>query len=604
MSKYAKAMVLSALGLFAVLFCAGCGGKAEKENKITVSLYDIKLLGEYTDYVESQVPDADIEWMVGKNSLDFYMYLQEKDDLPDIMTSRRFSLLDAHQLQDSLLDLNETELAASYHSIYLDKYRNEDDSVNWLPAPGIFDNLVANKALFEEYDVPLPTDYDSFISACLAFEEKGIRGFVSDYAYDYTCMEILQGLSIEALSSLEGRTWRHDYENKITDRLDDVIWTNAFERVQELAEAGIVRPEDADLDYYMVNEAFVDGKVAMIRGTGAIAAEAIERNGLDVVALPYFGSTEEETWALTYPVFQTAVKKDGNEEGSHRELALDVLDAMYTEDAQNILNETIGAQISYNKDISLALPQEMALMEPLVKQNHIYIRIASNEFFKASMDVFPKMLTGEYDASQAYDAFNEALSQPDTLRGEKAAVLEKSYSYSWDDKKGNEAASSIANTIRGAKDADVLVMPFYSVNCGLYSGEQTLAELGFPVQVHAVFAGEVTGAELEAVLANMVESTPSAYRLPLVSGVTMHVKQTKEGLKLESITWKGKEIAGDEKLTLLYSNKAGAEGQDLEPLGGSERMTKLEGESLQGIWNSYIQDGHAPAEPEEYIVLE
>ena len=80
-------------------------------------------------------------------------------------------------------------------------------------------------------DVPLPTDYDSFISACLAFEEKGIRGFVSDYAYDYTCMEILQGLSIEALSSLEGRTWRHDYENKITDRLDDVIWTNAFEPV-------------------------------------------------------------------------------------------------------------------------------------------------------------------------------------------------------------------------------------------------------------------------------------------------------------------------------------------------------------------------------------
>lgn len=603
MKKSMKAAALSALGLFTILCCSGCGGETAEDNKITVSLYDINLLGDYTEYIESQVPDADIQWSVGKNSLAFYLYLQEKDGLPDIMTSRRFSLLDAYELQDSLLDLNETELAASYHSVYLDKYRNEDGSVTWLPAPGIFDNLVANKALFEEYDVPLPTDYDSFVSACLAFEKKGIRGIVSDYAYDYTCMEILQGLSIEELSSLEGRTWRRDYENKITDNLDDVVWTQAFERVQELVDAGIIKSEDTGLDYYMVNKAFANGEVAMIRGTGAIAAEAVERNNMNIVALPYFGSSEEETWALTYPVFQTAVKKEGNEDGSRRELALKVLDAMYSEDAQMILNRKIGAQISYNKDISLPLPQEMALMEPLIRQNHIYIRIASNEFFSASMDVFPKMMTGEYNASQAYTAFNDLLSQPEAQKGDTAAVLDKSYSFKWDEKKGNEAGSSIAHTVCEAKAADVLVMPFYSVNCGVYSGEVTLAELGFPAQVHAVFTGEITGEELKDILKQMVEDTPSAHQLPLVSGVTIHVKQTDEGYTLEKVTANGKEIAGDERFTLLYSNKAGVEGKDLGPVEGS-RLTRLEGETLQGIWNTYIQDGHQPSEPEEYVVLE
>lgn len=605
MKNIKKKLILSGAALLAVLGLAGCTGqKSDDKNKVTVSLYDIKLLGQYTDYVESQVPDADIEWSVGKNSVDFYLYLQENSDLPDIMTSRRFSLLDADALSGSLLNLDETELASSYHSIYLDKYRNEDGSVNWLPAPGIFDNLIANKALFEEYDMPLPTDYDSFISACLAFEEKGIRGFVSDYAYDYTCMEILQGVGIEGLSSLEGKTWRHDYENKLIKGLDDNVWPGAFERVEKLADMGIFKPEDVELDYYKVIKDFADNKVAMIRGTGAIAAECIERDGMDVAALPYLGSTEEENWALTYPVFQTAVKKEGNDEGARRELIMKVLEAMYSEDAQLILNKTIGAQISYNKDISLPLPQEMALMEPLAKQNHIYIRIASNKFFKTSLNVFPKIMTGEYDAEQAYQAFNKELGQPDAQKGETAAKLDKGYSSRWDDKKGNEAASSVANTVRKALDADVLVMPFYSVNCSIFAGEQTAAQLGYPVQSQSIVTKEVTGAELKKLLAHLVSKTSSAHQLPILSGAAIEVKKTDGGFELVSLTIQGKEVSGEDVYTLIYSNKAGVEMNEcLKPIGGTEACTVLEDKNLQGVWTAYLQEGNALEEPEKYITV-
>ncbi len=45
---------------------------------------------------------------------------------------------------------------------------------------------------FEEYGIPLPTDYASLAAACKAFDEAGIRGFTADYLYDYTCMETLQ----------------------------------------------------------------------------------------------------------------------------------------------------------------------------------------------------------------------------------------------------------------------------------------------------------------------------------------------------------------------------------------------------------------------------
>ena len=38
-----------------------------------------------------------------------------------------------------------------------------------------------------------------------AFEELGIQGFASDFGSDYTCMEVLQGLSISQLVSMGGR---------------------------------------------------------------------------------------------------------------------------------------------------------------------------------------------------------------------------------------------------------------------------------------------------------------------------------------------------------------------------------------------------------------
>lgn len=598
---------LAAAGILVLLMAAfftGCGKQEAQKDRVTVSLYDFKLVGDYTAYVESMVPEADIEWNVGKNNLDFYIYLMDNNDLPDIMTSRRFSLLDAYPLREHLFDLNETDLAASFHSIYLDKYRNEDGSVNWLPAPGIFDNFIANEKLFEEYNVPLPTDYESFISACLSFEEQGIRGFVSDYENDYTSMEILQGLSAEGLSSLEGKTWRSEYENRLTNRLDDTVWPGAFERVEELLDAGIIKPEEVDWDYYDVHDAFIHDKVAMIRGTGAIAAEAIERDGMDVVCLPYLGSTSEENWALTYPVFQTAVCSDRMDREGHEELVLKVLDAMFSEEAQLILNKDIGAQISYNKDITLPLPEEMSLIEPLIRKNHIYIRVASNEFFKTSLEVFSGMMRGEYDAAQAYEAFNAALAAPPAAGEETALVLEKSYSSRWDAKKGNEAGSCIANTSRAILGSDIYIMPYYGTNCSIFSGERTMTELKYPVQNMALASGSLNGEELEAYLAYLVESAPSAYQLPVVSGVCMEIKRTEDGFVLEKITVDGKVPDKEKEFSVFNANKEGWEmNTNLEHAGGRERFTIAEDKNTMSIWTEYLQSGQKLQDPSGYIIF-
>ena len=163
--------------LFSVLFVmvtvisllSGCGRKsAEKEDAetITVYLWSTQLYEKYAPYIQKQLPDINIEFVVGNNDLDFYRFLKENGGLPDIITCCRFSLHDASPLKDSLMDLSTTNEAGAVYNTYINSFTNQDGSVNWLPVCADAHGFVVNRDLFEKYDIPLPTDYESFVSAC------------------------------------------------------------------------------------------------------------------------------------------------------------------------------------------------------------------------------------------------------------------------------------------------------------------------------------------------------------------------------------------------------------------------------------------------------
>ena len=218
MKKKKRSKLLAVLLVMATgtSLLSGCGRKiAEKEDAetITVYLWSTSLYDKYAPYIQEQLPDINVEFVVGNNDLDFYKFLDENGGLPDIITCCRFSLHDASPLNDSLMDLSTTNEAGAVYDTYLSSFMNEDGSVNWLPVCADAHGFVVNKDLFEKYEIPLPTDYESFVSACQAFDEVGIRGFTADYYYDYTCMETLQGLSASELSSVDGRKWRTTYSD-------------------------------------------------------------------------------------------------------------------------------------------------------------------------------------------------------------------------------------------------------------------------------------------------------------------------------------------------------------------------------------------------------
>ncbi|MDO4486589.1 MAG: extracellular solute-binding protein [Bacillota bacterium] len=583
----------------------GCGTKDEKEDADSISIYlwSASLYNEYAPYIQSKLPDVDIEFVVGNNDLDYYKFLKKNGQLPDIITARRFSLNDAAELQDQLMDLSYTEEASAMYHTYLSNYTNPDGTVNWLPLCGEVDGFIANKALFDKYDIPLPTDYASFVSACEAFEKVGIRGCASDFEYDYTCMEILQGLSIPELHSMDGQVWRSQYEDSSeATGLDTKIWPGIFERMEQFIEDTDVSEEDLKLSYDPVEEMFLQGKIAMTRRTGAGAVSYKEGGVVDPVMLPYFGEDGEE-WLLTYPSFHVALNKDLEKDDKRKEQALQILNVMLSEEGQNVLAKGEDV-ISYSKDVELELSPVLSNLKSCIDKNHLYIRLASNEFFSVSQDVVSKMITGECDAKQAYEAFDSQLKNPQDNTSDAVMTLNKSYSNEFYKDGGNASSSVMANTLREFYGSDVLIAPAYSFTGTVIQADYTEDMVGYMIMPNSLEAWQcdMTGAELKEYLETAVEGAEGLFTpfnrgsLPTVSGMSIEVEENNGQYILNNVLLDGKELSDTDTVRATCLETPDHIVPALEK--GKHEETRV-----KDAWIEYIKNGGSLAGPENYITL-
>ena len=432
----------------------GCGTQKnearEDAETIQVYLWNTTLYEKYAPYIQSQLPDVNIEFIVGNNDLDFYKFLNENGGLPDIITCCRFSLHDAAPLKDSLMNLATTNEAGAVYNTYLNSFKNEDGSVNWLPVCADAHGFVVNRSLFEKYGIPLPTDYDSFVSACQAFEKHGIRGFDADYFYDYTCMETLQGLSVSELSTAEGRKWRTAYSDPASTEkvgLDDTVWPTAFKNLEQFIRDTGLNAADLTLTYDDIMDRMRSGELAMFFSSSA-NVKILQDEGIDTTFLPFFGQDGQQ-WLMTTPYFQVALSRNLEQDSNRRDKAMQVLRVMLSEEAQNRIVYDGQDILSYSQNVSLRLTDYLEDVRPVVEQNHMYIRIASNDFFSVSKDVVSRMIAGEYTAEQAYQAFNAQLLADEPAADAAVLTSDKGYSNVFHADSGNASFSVMANTLRG-----------------------------------------------------------------------------------------------------------------------------------------------------------
>ena len=601
-----------------VSLLTGCSGKGaeraetrEDAETIQVYLWTTSLYDTYASYIQAQLPDVNIEFIVGNNDLDFYKFLQQNGGLPDIITCCRFSLHDAAPLKDSLMDLSTTNEAGAVYNTYLNSFKNEDGSVNWLPVCADAHGFVVNRSLFAQYDIPLPTDYASFVSACQAFEKVGIRGFTADYAYDYTCMETLQGLSAAELTTVDGRKWRTAYSdpaNTTRVGLDDTVWPGAFERMAQFIQDTNLTAEDLDRTFDNVTGMFRNGELAMYFGSSA-GVKVFQDEGIDATFLPFFSQNGEQ-WIMTTPYFQVALNRDLEQNTARREAAMRVLHVMLSEEAQNRIVAEGQDVLSYSQNVPLRLTDTMKDIRSVVEENHMYIRIASNDFFAVSQDVVSQMIAGKLTAKQAYQAFNtQLLADEEPAAAEVVLTSAKRYSNVFHKNGGTASFSVMANTLRGLYGTDVLLAAANSFTGSVLQADYTkqmAASMIMPNGLRA-YQRTMTGAELKETVRAFVEGCEGGFTpfnrgsLPVVSGIAVEVKENSGSYTLTGITRNGQPLRDDDTVTVTCL----ATAQQMAPLlAGENGAFSCLDTPVKQAWREALSGGGVVlAEPEHYMTL-
>ena len=547
----------------AALF-AGCTGQ-KKDDRISISLYawDRSMFKELTPWLEEKFPEINFTFIQSFNTMEYYKDLMARGEaMPDIITCRRFSLNDAAPLSEYLMDLSKSEVAGTFYSSYLEVNRETSGAIRWLPMCAEVDCTMANKDLFDQYNIPLPTNYSEFVAAIDAFEAVGIKGFQTDWTYDYSCLETMQGCAIPELMSLEGTRWRMEYESETEDNqvgLDDTVWPKVFEKYEQFLKDVRFQPGDEELTFSVTMEPYYQGKTAMIRNTAALADNIRVERGINSVILPYFGQTSEDNWLLTYPMCQVAVSKQVEEDEAKREAVMEVLMAMFSEEGQK--HVAAGTSVlSYNKEVNITPTDSLRYVQDCINSNHLYMRLASTEVFGISQDVGHKMMTGEYDAKAAYDAFNQQITHyadPDAV--EVMFTQKTAYSNEFTEH-GSAAASSLINTIRESLGDQIAIGYSPVASTSIYAGDYTLQQAKWVLTArNAIYQGEYTGAEVRRFmdwLVNVKEdgSNPIPHRnlMPVTSGLAYTVTEYEQGkFRLEKITVDGKPLDDDATYSML-----------------------------------------------------
>lgn len=554
MKKLLSVLLAAMMLLMALGGCSSSKDADDKRISISMYLWDRSMIKELTPWLEQKFPDIDFTFVQSFNTIEYYKDLLKRgEELPDIITCRRFSLNDAAPLANHLLDLSQSEVAGTFYSSYLEQNRETSGAIRWLPMCAEVDSIVANKDLFDQYGLALPTNYAEFVAAIDFFESKGIKGFQTDWNYDYSCLETLQGNAISDLMSLEGTMWRMAYESETEEEqvgLDDVVWPRVFEKYEQFLKDVHFKKGDEELQYAKVFNPYVEGKIAMMRNTAALADTLTSDQGIKSVILPWFGETKEDNWLLTYPMCQLSVNKNVKEDEAKYNAIMEVLMAIFSEEGQK--HVAAGTSVlSYNKEVNITSSDALEYSKEYIDSNHLYIRLASTEIFSVSKDVCIKMMTGEYDAKEAYEEFNRQITDfkdPDSK--EVLFTQETAYSNVFTDQ-NSKTTSSLVNTLAAAFDDEVVIAYSPTVSTSIFVGDYTMQQTKWVLTArNSIYRGEYTGAEIYRFmdwLVNVKEDghNPIKHRniMPVTSGISYTVTEYEKGkFKLEDVTYNGQPL--------------------------------------------------------------
>ena len=608
--RYLAVLVAGVLLATAVL--SGCGQSKKEISKnddhLTVYLWENRLMKNIVPYIQEQFPDHDIEFIVGNNDTDLYSYFEEHGELPDIITVRRFSGTDAQDLQPYLMDFASYDVVSRYYSYALQYYKNSKDEIQWLPICGIPQTIIANKTLFDQYGIKIPENYEEYAQACQQFYDNGIKPYSLDLAEDWSAHEVIQTGAIGEFMSLDGIKWRSSAESASEDiEFDDALWERIFSETNTFLRDSHFTKEDISVDINTATQMFLEGKAAMFHGYPALMQDFQEQMDAELIRIPFFSQISDEAFINMTPSLNIAFNKDLEKDQEKLDLALDVLDCMISEEGQKLIADGSGV-ISLNIDVP-SMMEDVPGLEDEISDNSVYIRYSAQKSFDASLEAVHGLLSGEMDATQAYNVFRNVMNSKDTE--EKATVnFEHKYSISLNDKNGRDAASSILTTIRKENDAQLAFAPYYYFTSSVYKGEcagSRVALMTAKSSDTSLYLAKINGKQIHELVREYLTdsnddfSVTDKYELPIASGMKIVIKDEENKFSLKDIIVNEKKLDEEKEYSILLTETTMSILKKINPECAIEQLNDT---TLSSAWVAAMANGQQPSAPEDYIGVE
>lgn len=579
------------------------------DDHLTVYLWQNTLLDELVPYLEQQLGDTDIEFVVGNNNVDLYNYLQEHGSLPDVITTRRFSSVDARDLQPYLLDFSSYDISSEFSSYALQYYRNAEGNIQWLPICGIPETTIVNKTLLDKLGLSIPESYSEFAQLCDALDAAGVKPYACELSADWACHSVLQGAAIDQFESIEGIRWRSTAESA-QDSIpfdDEALWNSVFNETATFISDTHLGPQDVTATIDDARQQFVSGEAAMFRGTPEVMDGLKSKMSDELVRLPYFSQTSNESWVYTYASLNVALSKQLESKPEKLDEAMKLIECLISEQGQKIIANGTGL-VSYNSNVPSQL-EGLEGIEDELAENQVYIRYASNNSFTASLAAVQGLASGTMDAGQAYEAFKSALD--DTRTEDAVATFDATYTLSQDASGGRDAASAILTTARQAQGTDLALAAYSYFTSPIYEGACTKTQLTMMTAQNdgtPLYTANLTGAQVKALVENYLATgggrfaITNRFQLPIASGMKLSVAEQSDGtFALSGITVDGQPIDEAASYSVLLTKGPSEALANIQPAAQAQ---KIDGTTLSKTWVGAITSGQQPAAPEDYIALE
>ena len=284
------------------------GGDADSGENVTLKLY-----ANYSDDQEKDTLDRAIEEMKKEMpNVTIEIEPASQDDgqklktyaasgnLPDIFKSDGVDI-ETFNKSGTLVQLDDYAKAAGITDDILDAYKDalymSDGHIYAVPWQSPWVNaFYANKQVFEENGVKIPENYDEFLTAVKAFNEKGVLPYALFGKEKQWCLHLYDIMvTRSAPDGIKGLD-----EN--TAKASDPAYLDAANKLIELVNAGMLSKDVFNTTYDQAKALFTSGKAAMFM-TGTWALNGLEQEMGDNLVLMYYplapaGSEEAAKWNM------------------------------------------------------------------------------------------------------------------------------------------------------------------------------------------------------------------------------------------------------------------------------------------------------------------